>query len=616
MYVKDLFVVIGKRSDLYHLRFVKIVKINSAFLSRFKRIMASNVIVLLSNGKRQAVKTTPMMTLKQIVNSVCEKQGILDVEKWGLKQNRTILDLGLSVRFANLAPGAKLELIRVNAPKAHSDVQIALQLDDGGRIIGKFPITISLWDILIYFENKEDQNEPLNLTKRLAPAPQTKKKNFFKKMSKAEELLFYQQPVCLLLNQEYGTIPMLKSTTLQSAGITSGNAVLRLLFRHTDLSIEDVWTDIVTPQPSFTQVPTNEKNEKVLVNSSSSASSSSNVQSVPNIPKVPSVPNVPDVQSVQSVPNVPDLIVNSSSAGVTEVTDTDPVIQSSDTDPVIQSSDIDPVIRSSDIDPVIQSSDIDPVIQSSDIDPVIQSSDQGHFDRDVKVFNPIPENVPIPTNFEIPDSFYELTPLELKYLLSMQSSKRANEENAGFKTSTVRAHEEKEKEAKYPKTLIRVRFPDRFQLQIAFLTKEKVTNLYEFVRGTLRSPHRAFELYISPPKKILSDQSLSFFQAGLSPASIVYFNWLDKSDEDQNPYLTEEFLSLGEDIPITTIENNTSLIPENSTASVVMMDSIGHTLSEPSQRKEILSKSNNNHNKHNKGGGGNKIPNWLKKHKK
>lgn len=35
---------------------------------------------------------------------------------------------------------------------------------------------------------------------------------------------------------------------------------------------------------------------------------------------------------------------------------------------------------------------------------------------------------------------------------------------------------------------------------------------------------------ISPPKQIISDHSLSFFQARLSPASVVYFNWLDKSD--------------------------------------------------------------------------------------
>lgn len=47
--------------------------------------MASNVVVLLNGGKRQPIKTTPMMPLKEIVNLVCNKQGYTDVENYGLK---------------------------------------------------------------------------------------------------------------------------------------------------------------------------------------------------------------------------------------------------------------------------------------------------------------------------------------------------------------------------------------------------------------------------------------------------------------------------------------------------------------------------------------------------
>ena len=45
--------------------------------------MASNVVVLFE-GSRQVVKTTPTMALKQIVNTVCTKRK-LDPEKYGLK---------------------------------------------------------------------------------------------------------------------------------------------------------------------------------------------------------------------------------------------------------------------------------------------------------------------------------------------------------------------------------------------------------------------------------------------------------------------------------------------------------------------------------------------------
>jgi len=247
-------------------------------------------------------------------------------------------------------------------------------------------------------------------------------------------------------------------------------------------------------------------------------------------------------------------------------------------------------------------------------DPVNQSSDRGHFDRNIKVFNPPPENVQFQTQIDLPDSFYELTSTELQFLLAMQSAKRVSQENASFKTSKLRAQEEKEKERKYPKTLIRVRFPDGFQLQIAFMSKETVSKLYKFVKETLRTPNREFELYTSPPKKVLSDHSLSLFHAELSPASVVYFIWLDKSKDDSESYLSEEYLKIREDLPHyqTTENETTSIIPENST---IKLEDTGHKLSEPSFHQQG---EGSNKKKKGKGSGegsslNRSIPKWFRK---
>jgi len=54
-----------------------------------------------------------------------------------------------------LAPGAKLELVRLSTSStstAPAMVDIALQLDDGRRVTGKFSTTVSLWEILLDFE--------------------------------------------------------------------------------------------------------------------------------------------------------------------------------------------------------------------------------------------------------------------------------------------------------------------------------------------------------------------------------------------------------------------------------------------------------------------------------
>ncbi|CAG8716639.1 10978_t:CDS:2, partial [Funneliformis mosseae] len=544
--------------------------------------MASHVVILIPGGKRQTVKTTPTMPLKQIVKLVCDKQGYSDVDKYGLKQNKTILDLSLSIRFANLAPGAKLELIRVTTPKVHSEVTIALQMDDGGRIIGKFPPITTFWEILLHFENTSQDRQityitsrSLNLTKRTAPAPQIKKTIWKKMGGKSNDKFFYQQPVCLLLNQEYGTIPLLKSTTLQSAGITSGNAALRILFRHTELSLDDVLEEINTPIQSSTSANPVKDSGTLVQPTIPPISSTSKVEQIEKIDLMKPVEKTVDpaktvegtVDSTKPVEGIvdPTKPVEGMVGPKEQVEETidptkpvegmvDPMEQVEETidptkpvegknDPMKSVEDpmeteettvpmeqIEEMIvpmkpaeetiypmeninatTDSQIEetvPLISSTSkmepIDMQIETgttkTEIEPssIIQSNSEtntngsikGQFSRDVKVFNPPPENVTISTQ----NSFYELTPSELQFLLANQSSKRKAEENAGFKTHSIREQEEKARERKYPKTLIRVRFPDSFQIQMAFLSKETVGQLYEFVRGALRTPQREFYL--------------------------------------------------------------------------------------------------------------------------
>ncbi|CAJ0627682.1 14960_t:CDS:2 [Entrophospora sp. SA101] len=92
--------------------------------------------------------------------------------------------------------------------------------------------------------------------------------------------------------------------------------------------------------------------------------------------------------------------------------------------------------------------------------------------QNIKVYNPPSQDASYSNKINLPDSFYELSPSELKNLLSMQNSKRLASDNAGFKTRAMRQKEDEERERKYPKTLIRVKFPDSYQMQVAFLSKE------------------------------------------------------------------------------------------------------------------------------------------------
>ncbi|CAI2175853.1 2049_t:CDS:10 [Funneliformis geosporum] len=656
--------------------------------------MASHVVILIPGGKRQTVKTTPAMPLKQIVKLVCDKQGYSDVDKYGLKQNKTILDLSLSIRFSNLAPGAKLELIRVTTPKVHSEVTIALQMDDGGRIIGKFPPTTSFWDILLHFENTS-QDRSLNLTKRTAQAPQIKKTLWKKMGGKSNDKFVYQQPVCLLLNQEYGTIPLLKSTTLQSAGITSGNAALRILFRHTELSLDDVLEEINTPIQSSTSTnPDKENKSGTLVQSTiPPISSTSKVEQIETTDLMKSAEGLVDpaktvegtvestkpakeiVDPTKPVEGMEDLTkpvegtvdlakpVEGTVDLMEQVEETiDPTKQVEKINPMQSVEEtIDPMETEETIVPMEQIEEtmkpseetiypmeninatidsqieetVPPILSTSKMEPIdmqietgttkteiepssiilsnsetnTNGSVKGQFSRDVKVFNPPPDNVTLSTQIDLPDSFYELTPSELQFLLANQSSKRKAEENVGFKTHSIREQEEKSRERKYPKTLIRVRFPDSFQIQMAFLSKETVGQLYEFVRDALRTPQREFYLYTSPPKNVLLDMSVSLYHAELTPASVIYFSWTEKISDSEH-ILSDEYLKLREDIPHLT--TNSTNVPEKSEQ---FNDKGAHVLSEPSrqQNQEELVRGQRSHARGESSSSQNskKIPKWL-----
>ncbi|KAI9320816.1 hypothetical protein BX666DRAFT_1851881 [Dichotomocladium elegans] len=92
------------------------------------------------------------------------------------------------------------------------------------------------------------------------------------------------------------------------------------------------------------------------------------------------------------------------------------------------------------------------------------------FDRQIKMIRP-PANAP--SIVELPESFYKLTPNEMKSLYKSHVDRRENLENRPLKTSKIRNAEELERMKRFPKTTIRVRFPDSTMLQANFKSSEK-----------------------------------------------------------------------------------------------------------------------------------------------
>ncbi|KAI9264723.1 hypothetical protein BY458DRAFT_513776 [Sporodiniella umbellata] len=165
------------------------------------------------------------------------------------------------------------------------------------------------------------------------------------------------------------------------------------------------------------------------------------------------------------------------------------------------------------------------------------------IERQLKIMNP-PSNSSIP---ELPESAYKLDNNEIKKLYQSSVDRKEKLENSPLKTQKMRDAEEQEKLKKNPKTTIRVRMPDYTIIQGVFESKEKVSEVYAFVRTLLENPERKFVLCL-PPRTKLIDPTISIYKAGLSPASNVLFGWIEKGEKTQND-LKQEYLNMKEDLP-------------------------------------------------------------------
>ncbi|KAK7003859.1 tether containing UBX domain for GLUT4, partial [Biomphalaria glabrata] len=180
--------------------------------------MAASVQVLCPNGRRQNVKINPNTKLLQILEEVCQRQGFVPPENYILVQGRKELDLSLSVRFSSLPNNAKLELAKAASARVEQDVKIALQLDSGQRLQGTFKPSTTLWDLLLQLENEHSEH-----------------KDILSKVDRSTSPALH--PVCIFMREEIIGMRALQEMNLKKLGLTSGNAIIRLLHRPVEESI-------------------------------------------------------------------------------------------------------------------------------------------------------------------------------------------------------------------------------------------------------------------------------------------------------------------------------------------------------------------------------------------
>ncbi|KNE56288.1 hypothetical protein AMAG_02113 [Allomyces macrogynus ATCC 38327] len=455
--------------------------------------MSASLVVATPDGKRATVKTTPAMPLKEVVATAVATLRLGNPDAWGLQRanaraNTAPLDLSLSVRFANLPSGAKLELVprsaRVAQRAANAPVTVALQLDGGARTVDSYPASTTLWEVLCQVEARSKGT--LNLTRRTGHPKEGSSKLLDKiKATIGDDQ--YMIPTLLVLNKEITTIEALQLTTLASLGL-QGNVLFRLMFKYSGQSLAEVQP--LLDQPIASSAPAAPAPEP-------STDTPATATPAADAPLRPTTASSTPARSAASPARVPQPSVSAPPRT------------------------LEPAAPA----PVAGSSSAEIPVPSAAAPDHDEASVE--LERDLILFLPPTENSTL--NIQLPDSFFELSSAELKAMVKASDRRRQERENAPLKTKAMRDREVEARRRRHPKTLIRVRFPDLYQLQAVFLSTERVGDVYDVVRSAMhpallaRNP--TVRLFTTAPRTFTlptAEKDMSFWDAGLAPAGVVH----------------------------------------------------------------------------------------------
>ncbi|NXD84154.1 ASPC1 protein, partial [Halcyon senegalensis] len=430
------------------------------------------VSVLAPSGRRVTVRVGPGTVLLQILEEVCRKQGGSPGE-YGLKFQRSVLDLSLQWRFARLPNNAKLEMVPVsNKVGTGNTVRIALQLDDGSRLQDTFLCQQTLWELLNHF---------------------AKTREFMEQHGEFS-------PVCIYMRDEVSGKDALEKTTLKSLGLTGGSAIIRIVMKKHSSSGQEEAAGATVQCTELTVRP----------------GSSEGAVDVP-LPQAHTFPKDLDhgdvAPSLNSGTDKQDSIRESRASleePSTEPESTQFVPFSGDGQHLGDSSVAAPSLGldmpSSKLPTTFSSPGGPSKPKKSKNSQELQKEQEQFVEREPLVCH-LDLLEPLPAALEdLPDEFFEVTVDDVrKRLAQLQSERRVpflvaadiaskRLEEAPLMTKSLREAQLKEKLERYPKVVLRVHFPDRHVLQGFFRPSETVGILRDFVRSHLADADLPFYL--------------------------------------------------------------------------------------------------------------------------
>ncbi|KAL0579994.1 hypothetical protein V5O48_001997 [Marasmius crinis-equi] len=155
------------------------------------------------------------------------------------------------------------------------------------------------------------------------------------------------------------------------------------------------------------------------------------------------------------------------------------------------------------------------------------------------------------------DEYFNPTSSEIRLQQQQLTARTQALTNAPLQLRATREAADKAKRDRWPETRIRIKFPDRTQLEKVFPSTEKIKSVYAFVRNTLREDVKPIKFILYQPPRLdlkVSDpkvKPLSLTELHLAPSSVLLLRFEDESLNGTTvpAPLAPEVLALAEDLP-------------------------------------------------------------------
>ncbi|CAF0736129.1 unnamed protein product [Didymodactylos carnosus] len=477
--------------------------------------MSKNTINILcpSGHRRKFQQMTPNTKLLQVLDEICTQEN-LDPSEWGFIHQRVKCDLTIPWRLSQIPTNAQLEMYKLDQRRSHQDVTVQLQLTDGTRYSGLFEPVVTLQELLDWF-----RVQPESIIAAVD-------------ISVTDTNTY---PVCSYMNEEIVGEYALSNTTLRELGLTGGTAVIR--YHHRTVSNDEIkrinnqidekivrrrqqqqkqQTTAINSQSQNASLSTTNTSQSLSSNwqSPSQHSTLENTMSTTREPPRPIRinDNIPSIFQDQPVttqrtnrgpqPNQSPTLAQA--LGINLSFD-----ERLDQRPRVDFSNF-KFPESTKGKNLYQN-------ESADQQKIIQNWKP--CDRQTLVYDltKIKKNRDT-RDSDLPDTFFELTPNDLRLVLT--DLKRLSDPEEDLKTRAMR--EGGGNKSCYEHIAIRLVVNNRYILQGLFRPTEPVSRLYDFVRKSIRQEQTQFYLYTSPPKIEIKDLFKTLIEYELAPAAYVY----------------------------------------------------------------------------------------------